>query len=354
MKLNLWLLLVLLANSLGAQNLEHPPEHVVPAAKDLTAPETQKDTEKIYELFDISKIPVFPGGDPAMMQYISDNLKYPVLARENGIQGTVVITFVVDKDGSVTNTNILRDIGGGCGKEALRVVQAMPKWTPGQANGQPVKVRYTLPVRFKLEGADPPSFPPPANEAETVSEDEVWKMVAEGAQRTQTTKGVPERSTPFEYKRVNEKTFLLLLETNYKVKLSMADINNFKTLGEISDYFYRAQFAPEFYTKEGMRGKYAKFLTDRADFDLNSDGLGKIASLIIPKGCQVVLFSKKGFKGKKLKIDATDMEITISQMSAVLNIKDKKGVLKGNTSTNWEMNTKSIKIILPKGFPEGQ
>jgi TonB family protein len=354
MKLKLLLLTSLLVSTLLAQNDDAPPTFEEAPPQDWPAPEAQNDPEKTYEMFDIAKAPSFPGGEQAMMQFISDNLKYPALARENAIQGMVALTFVVDKDGSVTNINILRDIGGGCGKEAMRVVQAMPKWTPGQANGQPVKVRYTLPIRYKLEGADPPSLPPPANETGTVSEDEVWKMVAEGAQRTQTTKGIPERNTPFEYKRVNEKTFLLLLETNFKVKLSTADINGFKTLGEISDYFYRAQFAPEFYTKEGMRGKYAKILTDRADFDLNSDGLGKIASLIIPKGCQVVLFSKKGFKGKKLKIDATTMEITISQMSAVLNIKDKKGVLKGDTSTNWEMNTRSIKIILPKGFPVGQ
>lgn len=338
MKLNLWLLAILFATALHAQTNDGSPNI----------------EEKTFEMFDLEKQPVFPGGEPAMMQFISENLKYPALARENAIQGMVALTFVVDKDGSVTNVNIIKDIGGGCGKEAVRVVQSMPKWTPGQANGQPVKVRYTLPIRFKLEGADPPSLLPTGNETGILSKDELWKMVAEGAQKTLTSKGVPDRSSPFEYKRVNEKTFLLFLETTLKVKVSAADIQGFKNLGDISDYFFRAQFAPELYTKEGMRGKYAKFLTDRADFDLNADGLGRIASLVIPKGCQVVLFSKKDFKGKKLKIDATGMEITISQMSAVINVKDKKGVLKGNTSTNWEMNTKSIKIILPKGFPEGQ
>ncbi|MCB0533188.1 MAG: energy transducer TonB [Lewinellaceae bacterium] len=73
------------------------------------------------------------------------------MARENNIQGVVALTFVVDKDGRVREVNVLKDIGGSCGKEALRVVETMPRWLPGEANGHPVKVRFTLPVRFRLE-----------------------------------------------------------------------------------------------------------------------------------------------------------------------------------------------------------
>jgi protein TonB len=107
--------------------------------------------EKTYEMFDIQKPPSFPGGEKELLKYLSENIKYPPLARENNIQGTVALTFVVGKNGQVSDVQILKDIGGGCGKEAVRVVQSMPKWIPGEANGNPVKVRFTLPVRFRLE-----------------------------------------------------------------------------------------------------------------------------------------------------------------------------------------------------------
>ncbi|NNF36806.1 MAG: energy transducer TonB, partial [Saprospiraceae bacterium] len=91
-----------------------------------------------------------------MLQYIYKNLNYPAIARENGVEGMCVIQFVVDRDGSVTNVNLVRDIGAGCGEAASKVVNSMnnmpQKWTPGKQRGRPVKVLYTLPVRFKLEG----------------------------------------------------------------------------------------------------------------------------------------------------------------------------------------------------------
>jgi len=107
--------------------------------------------EKTFEMFDIQKPPSFPGGEAELFKFLQKNIEYPALAKENNIQGVVPITFVIGKDGTVSEVSILREIGGGCGKEAVRVVKAMPKWVPGEANGNPVKVRYTLPVRFKLE-----------------------------------------------------------------------------------------------------------------------------------------------------------------------------------------------------------
>lgn len=124
---------------------EHPAElEVIEAPKQVVE-------EKTYELFDIQKPPSFPGGEKELLKFLSENIKYPPLARENNIAGNVALTFVVDKDGSVRDVQIIKDIGGGCGKEAVRVVQTMPKWIPGEANGNSVKVRYTLPVRFRLE-----------------------------------------------------------------------------------------------------------------------------------------------------------------------------------------------------------
>lgn len=108
--------------------------------------------EEILDGFNVNKMPSFPGGDKDLMKYLAENIEYPAMAREAGIEGVVALGFVVGKDGSINDIQVLKDIGGGCGKEALRVVKAMPKWTPGEANGHAVKVRFTLPVRFKLQG----------------------------------------------------------------------------------------------------------------------------------------------------------------------------------------------------------
>lgn len=106
--------------------------------------------EEIFTI--VQDMPSFPGGDAAMLAYLGKNIKYPTLAKESGIQGTVYVTFVVEKDGSVSNVKVLRGIGGGCDEEAIRVVKSMPRWTPGKQRGKPVKVQYNLPCRFVLQG----------------------------------------------------------------------------------------------------------------------------------------------------------------------------------------------------------
>lgn len=98
------------------------------------------------------KMPEFPGGEQAMLQFLVENIKYPKLARENGIQGRVVVQFVVEKDGSLSNLVILKDIGAGCGEEAVRVVSMMPRWSPGMQDDHPVRVKFWLPIKFGLEG----------------------------------------------------------------------------------------------------------------------------------------------------------------------------------------------------------
>jgi periplasmic protein TonB len=94
--------------------------------------------------------PSFPGGEEARIRYLQENLRYPQMAREAGIQGTVFVTFVVERDGSVTDVRVIRGIGGGCDEEAVRVVRNMPRWTPGRQRGQPVRVQFNMPIRFVL------------------------------------------------------------------------------------------------------------------------------------------------------------------------------------------------------------
>ena len=94
--------------------------------------------------------PEFPGGMDSLYKFMRDSLRYPKEALEKRIEGKVYITFVVEKDGSITDPRVLRDIGGGCGEEAIRMVMTMPKWEPGKQSGVPVRVQFNLPVRFEI------------------------------------------------------------------------------------------------------------------------------------------------------------------------------------------------------------
>lgn len=99
----------------------------------------------------VEQMPEFPGGAEALNRYLSRNINYPQAAKEENIQGKVYIQFVVDQNGNVGDIKLMKDIGGGCGAEAVRVVKGMPKWKAGKQNGQAVKVYYTLPVTFRLQ-----------------------------------------------------------------------------------------------------------------------------------------------------------------------------------------------------------
>jgi protein TonB len=109
---------------------------------------TQVQPVPVYQF--VEQMPQFPGGDQAMMEYLKKNLRYPTVARENGVEGRVIVRFVVNEDGKVSDVVIMRDIGSGCGQEAVRVVSMMPKWIPGKQNGRAVKTFFTLPVTFRL------------------------------------------------------------------------------------------------------------------------------------------------------------------------------------------------------------
>ena len=113
--------------------------------------QTHKDTttdDKVYEVCE--QMPIFPGGDAAMMKYLSENVKYPALAIKAQEQGRVVVSFTVEKDGAISGVKVARSVTPSLDAEAVRVVKAMPKWTPGKQGGQLVRVRYNVPVSFKL------------------------------------------------------------------------------------------------------------------------------------------------------------------------------------------------------------
>lgn len=112
--------------------------------------------EKEEEIEDVifvvaETMPSFPNGNAALMQYLSKNIKYPTISAETGTQGRVIVQFVVDKDGTITNPVVVKSVDAYLDKEALRVINAMPKWTPGKQRNKPVRVKYTLPVMFRLQ-----------------------------------------------------------------------------------------------------------------------------------------------------------------------------------------------------------
>ena len=110
--------------------------------------EQQVDEDQIFMV--VESMPQYPGGDVELYKYLADNIRYPNIAREAGISGRVFVSFVVEKDGSVTDVKILRGIGGGCDEEAIRLVKSMPKWSPGLQRGKAVRVTYNLSVKFNL------------------------------------------------------------------------------------------------------------------------------------------------------------------------------------------------------------
>lgn len=110
----------------------------------------EEDQNVVFKI--VETMPSFPGGDAALMKYIGDNVRYPAIAQENGIQGRTICQFTVEKDGSITDIQVLRSSGDqSLDKEAKRVIQSMPKWSPGKQRGKPVRVSYTIPINFRLQ-----------------------------------------------------------------------------------------------------------------------------------------------------------------------------------------------------------
>ena len=125
------------------EQVENEPEEV--------EEETLENTLVEESVFDaVEQMPEFPGGRDQLNKYYESNLRYPEVAIENGIQGRVIVQFIVNTDGSISDPTVIRSVDPACDEEALRVINSMPHWTPGQTNGKNVRVRYTLPVTFRL------------------------------------------------------------------------------------------------------------------------------------------------------------------------------------------------------------
>ena len=136
------------------RNIEAARTDVVAKVEEPPKPEPAHEVKKEVEskIFDVvEQPPSFPGGQSALLSWLSNNIHYPPVAEENGIQGRVVVSFVVEPDGTVSNVQVVRGVDPSLDKEAVRVTKSMPKWVPGKQNGQAVRVKYNLPVTFKLQ-----------------------------------------------------------------------------------------------------------------------------------------------------------------------------------------------------------
>lgn len=125
---------------------------VLKAVEEIATPEPPKQEAEQNKVFDVvEQQPQYPGGMGALNQWLGSNIKYPAMAAENGIEGRVIVQFVVERDGSVSGVHVVRGVDPSLDKEATRVVSAMPKWIPGKQNGQAVRSRFTVPVTFRLQ-----------------------------------------------------------------------------------------------------------------------------------------------------------------------------------------------------------
>lgn len=112
----------------------------------------EEEEESAQQIFTVvEQMPEFPGGQGALLQYLAKSIKYPVIAQENGIQGRVSCSFVINRDGAIVDAEVIRGVDPSLDKEALRVINTMPKWKPGMQRGKPVRVKYTVPVTFRLQ-----------------------------------------------------------------------------------------------------------------------------------------------------------------------------------------------------------
>ncbi|MCK9163967.1 MAG: energy transducer TonB [Bacteroidales bacterium] len=109
---------------------------------------SEKDSEKVFTVVD--KEAVYPGGVEAMNNFLAQNILYPTFAKQKNVQGKVIISFIVERNGSISNIKIVKDIGEGCGEEGMRIVKLMPKWKPAQQKGEPVRQQFVLPISFHL------------------------------------------------------------------------------------------------------------------------------------------------------------------------------------------------------------
>ncbi|MFI3297996.1 MAG: TonB family protein [bacterium] len=144
--------IVIVEDDVETEDIQISTEDDQEAVQLVVAPPPPPEEEELEEIFEVvEEKPEFPGGDQALMKYFANNVRYPVIAAENGIQGRVICQFTVWKDGSISDIKVVRGVDKSLDREAVRLIENMPKWKPGKQRGKAVACKFTVPVRFKLQ-----------------------------------------------------------------------------------------------------------------------------------------------------------------------------------------------------------
>ncbi|MBK7939932.1 MAG: hypothetical protein IPJ82_23900 [Lewinellaceae bacterium] len=294
--------------------------------------------EKIFEPADVNTLPQFPGGEKELLLFLSKNMQAPAVQDPGGFPGKTVATFVVNKDGGVSDIEIVRGAGI-YGDELKRVLGAMPPWAPATLNGVPVRVRMTLPVHPHPDQSE--AQPKSGAVIRLIDSALVWEGV-----RIKTEEIFEEVAVgpSFKVKKNKNKRRALAeaLEAQFQINMSADDVRSIKRAGDLAGYIFRAQKGLVMFSKTGFQGKVERLITNRKTCDENGDCLNYVGAMIVPKGMVVTFFNQPKFKGEQMIIDASSEEVRIPSF---FNLKFEGPVKTTSKTVNWREDIQSVRFL---------
>lgn len=293
--------------------------------------------EKIYEVFDLTKPPQFPGGEQALLKFLAANIQMPVIQDYENFPGKIIATFIVNKDGSIVEVKIIKGEEK-FGNEVKRVISSMPLWSPGEINGQAVRTKIALPV---WPHPDQSEF---ARSLSSVLRHLDSATVWEGVRiKTEQIFGEKRVEPSFRIKNKSKRKKLVsALEGQFQVNISEQDMRSLKRAKDLSNYIFQAQQGIVMFSKANFQGKVERLATDREECKEDADCLNFIGALIVPKGFRVTLFNQPDFKGEQLVVNASKEEVRIASL---FNITFEGAVSTTDKAVNWREETRSLRIL---------
>jgi hypothetical protein len=285
---------------------------------------------KIYAVSDVSTIPQFPGGDGALLGFLSDNIRLPKTA--NLPSGKVITSFVVNPDGSISDIEIVRG-DSSLSRQVMEKLGRSPAWAPGTVDGLPVCVRMMIPIQFEFD-MDAPSHV--IRRLDSLDVREGVRIKTEKIYQ----KAVPDLSFRIKKNKKKRKELIEALEAQFQVNISDDNTRDLKTAGDLAGFIYRAQGGITLFSKSGFQGKVERMAGSRKDC-AGGDCLNYPGSLIVPKGFTVTFYTKPKFKGDQLVVDAREQEVRINSF---INLQIKGPVRTTNEGIVWRESIRSIRI----------
>lgn len=292
---------------------------------------------KVYEPSGLSRHPQFPGGEQALLKFLTSNIHLPVGQDENNFPGKTLAAFIINKDGSISEIEIIKGEAE-FGKEVKRVIASMPRWSPGEVDGQRVRTRVTLPVRLHPDRSE--TVRTPSTLLRQLDSATVWDGV-----RVATEQVFGEKNIELSFKIKNKAkraSLIAVLEGQFQVNISAHESKSFKRAKDLSDYIFQAQQGIVMFSKTNFQGKVERFATNRRECKEGADCLNFIGSVIVPKGYVATLYNQPKYKGEQMVIDASKEEVRINSF-IVLHFDGP--ISTTNTSVNWREEVQSIRII---------